>query len=109
MDKISDKKVTKWPPFSKVKIIDTINKYNNSLTLELNKLFWRHLKKIVKNKEYLKKLTNITNTCIDLGHWPSHFKISTTIIIPKLNKALYNSTKSFHLIVLLNMTGKLFE
>jgi len=33
----------------------------------------------------------------------------TTIIISKLNKASYDFTKSFHPIVLLNMTRKLFE
>jgi len=32
-----------------------------------------------------------------------------TIIIPKPNKALYNSLKFFYLIVLLNTLGKLFE
>jgi len=35
--------------------------------------------------------------------------MSTTIIIPKLNKMSYDSTKLFHPIVLLNITGKLFK
>ena len=35
--------------------------------------------------------------------------MSMTIIIPKPNKTLYNSPKSFHPIVLLNMIEKLFE
>jgi len=55
------------------------------------------------------KLIDITNTCIDLGHWPSHFETLTTIIITKPNKTSYDSTKSFCPIVLLNTTGKLFE
>jgi len=92
-----------------VEIIDAINKYNNSLTPGLDKLSWRHLKKIIKNKEYINKLTNITNTYIDLGYWPSHFKTSTTIIISKLKKISFDSTKSFYPIVLLDMTGKFFE
>ena len=33
----------------------------------------------------------------------------TTIIIPKSNKISYDSTKLFHIIILLNTTGKLFE
>ena len=93
----------------KAEIINVINKYNNSSTLGPDKLFWRHLKKIIKNKECISKLIDIANTCIKLGHWPSHFKMSTTITISKPNKALYDSTKSFHPIVLLNMTRKLFE
>ena len=79
------------------------------MTLGLDKLSWRHLKKIVKNKECIDKLINITNACIDLSYWPSHFKTLTTVIIPKPNKASYDSTKSFCPIVLLNTTGKLFE
>ena len=79
------------------------------LTPGPNKLSWRHIKKIVKNKECIMKLIDITNTYIDLGHWPSHFKISTIVIIPKHNKASYNSSKLFHPIMLLNMIRKLFN
>ena len=104
-----NKEVMVWASFSKAELINAIEKCNNSLTLELDKLFWKHLKKFVKNKEYIDKLIDIANICIDLGYWPSHFKISTTIIISKPNKALYDSTKSFHPIVLLNTTGNLFE
>ena len=98
-----------WASFSKAELINAIDKYNNSFTSGLDKLFWRHLKKIVKNKECINKLINIANTCIDLDHWLSHFKTSTTIIIPKPNKTSYDSTKLFCSIVLLNTTGKLLE
>jgi len=68
LDGISDKEVIRWPPFLKAEIINVINKYNNSSTLGPDKLFWRHLKKIIKNKEYISKLINIANTCIKLGY-----------------------------------------
>ena len=55
------------------------------------------------------KFINIVNACINLGLWPSHFKMSTIVIISKLNKLLYNFSKSFCLIVLLNTLSKLFE
>ena len=109
LKEISDKKVTSLVSFSKAKLIDVINRYNNFLTLELDKLFWRYLKKIVKNEECINELINITNVCINLCHWLSHFKTSTTIILFKPNKTSYDSTKSFCLIVLLNTTRKLFE
>ena len=64
---------------------------------------------IIRNKECSSKLINITNACIDLSHWPSHFKMSTMIIISKPNKLSYNSPKSFCPIVLLNKLGKLFK
>jgi len=38
-----------------------------------------------------------------------HFKRSLSIIIPKPNKSLYDSPKSFWPIVLLNTIGKLIE
>ena len=44
-----------------------------------------------------------------MGHWLSHFKTSTTIIISKPNKSVYDSPKLYQPIVLLNMIGKLFE
>ena len=78
-----DKEVIVWASFSKAKLISAIEKCNNSLTLEPDKLFWRYLKKIVKNEECIDKLIDIANGYIDLGYWPSHFKILTTIIILK--------------------------
>jgi len=38
-----------------------------------------------------------------------HFKTSTTIVIPKPNKELYNTPKAYQSIVLLNTISKLFE
>ena len=72
-----------------------------------DKLLWRHLKIVLKDKTCLRNIIAITNTCIKLGHWLSHFKISLTIVISKPNKASYNLSKSFRPIVLLNTLGKL--
>ena len=46
---------------------------------------------------------------INLEYWPNYFKCLFTIIIPKPNKSSYDHVKMFHLIVLLNMLGKLIE
>jgi len=51
----------------------------------------------------------MANACINLGYWLLHFKISNMIVIPKPNKKLYNSPKSFRPIVLLNTIDKLIE
>jgi len=56
---------------------------------------------------YLNIFVNITNTCINLGHWALHFKMLLSIIISKPNKASYNLPKIFCSIVLLNMLEKL--
>ena len=98
-----------WNPFSEEKFTSTLTKCNNLSTSGPNKLVWRHLKHILKNLTYLKNIINIANMYLELGYWPSHFKMSTTIVIPKLNKLLYNSSKSFRPIILLNILGKLIE
>ena len=94
MEEISNKETTMWVPFSKKKLFNTIKNCNNSLTSGLDKLSWRHLKEIIKNKEYTHRLIDIANACINLGYWPSHFKTLSTVIIPKPNKASYDSPHS---------------
>lgn len=84
-------------------------KCNNSSTLGSNKLSWRHLKIIVKDSMCLRNIINIADVCFELEYWLSHFKTSTSIIIPKPNKELDNSPKAFRPIVLLNIIGKLIE
>ena len=70
---------------------------------------WHHWKFIIKNDDCLSKIINIADACINLGYWPNYFKISTTVIIPKLNKTSYDNPKAFHPIILLNTLGKLIE
>ena len=70
---------------------------------------WSHVKSIIRNKDCICKFIDIANSYINLGHWLSHFKTSTTVVIPKPNKASFNSPKSYHSIVLLNTIRKLFE
>ena len=98
-----------WNLFSEEEFTSTLTKCNNLSILGPDKLAWRHLKHILKDSTCLKNIINIANTCLELGYWLSHFKMSTTIIIPKPNKLSYDSPKSFRPIVLLNTLGKLIE
>jgi len=86
-----------------------IEKYNNLSAPGPNKLMWSYIKSIIRNKDYISKFIDITNACIDLGHWLSHFKTSLTVVISKSNKTSFDSPKLYHSIVLLNTIGKLFE
>jgi len=95
--------------FLEEEFTSTIAKCNILFTSSPDKLVWKHLKYILKDKSCLKNIINITNACIEIGYWLSHFKMLTTIIIPKPKKALYDSPKVFELIVLLNTLGKLIE
>ena len=84
-----------WNPFSKQELINAIEKCNNLSAPDLDELTWSHIKSIIRNKDYIFKLIDIVNACIDLGHWLSHFKTSTMIVIPKPNKSTYDSSKSY--------------
>jgi len=70
---------------------------------------WNHLKKIVSNLKYITNIVNIANACINLSHWSLYFKKFTFIIVLKPNRSLYNSSKVFWPIVLLNMSCKLIR
>ena len=109
LDKIADKPSLPWPAFSKEEFRQAIINCNNSSAPELDKLSWSHFKIILKDNDYLNIIISITNTYIELGYWPSHFKRSTMIVIPKLNKKSYNLLKVFRPIVLLNTVGKLIK
>ena len=105
LEEILFKEVMTWASFSKEELLHAIKKCNNSSSSRPDKLSWRYL----KNNNCISKLIDIINTCIELDHWPNHFKMSTTVIIPKPNKFSYNSPKSFCPIVLFNTLGKLFK
>ena len=109
LNKVESKHCQVWNPFSRYKFESAIHKCSDFFALGPDKMSWRHCKLIIKNDDCLSKIINIADACINLGHWPKYFKISTTIVIPKLNKTLYNSPKAFRPIVLLNTLGKLVE
>ena len=109
LDKIADKPSLPWLAFSKEEFRQAIINCNNSSTPESDKLSWSHLKIILKDDDCLNIIINITNVCIELEYWPSHFKRSIMIVIPKPNKKSYNLPKAFRPIVFLNTVGKLIK
>jgi hypothetical protein len=64
---------------------------------------------IVRDSNTSRLFLWLANTCLQSGHWPAKFKASTTVVIPKPGKPLYDTPKAFRLIVLLNTLGKMFE
>ena len=109
LNEVERKPCQVWDPFSKFEFLFMILKYSDSSAPGPDKMSWRHWKIIIKNDECLSKIINITNACINLGHWPKYFKSSTTVVIPKPNKMAYDNPKAFQPIVLLNTLGKLVE
>ena len=86
LNEVDNKLLSSWNLFSKGEFMRAIANYNNFYMPGLDKLLWSHLKTILKDDRYLSNIIRIANTCINLGYWSSHFKRSTIIVIPKLNK-----------------------
>ena len=98
-----------WHSFLKEEFKNAISKCNNFSASSPDKISWKILKRVINIDDYLVSIVNIANAYINLEHWPLHFKLSTSIIILKPNKSLYNSSKSFCPIILLNTLSKLIE
>ena len=109
LNEIERKPRQSWSSFSSHEFKSAILKCTDSSAPGPNKMSWCHWKLIFTNDDCLSKIINITDTCINLGHWPEYFKISTTVIIPKPNKQSHDNLKAFCPIVLLNILGKLIE
>ena len=109
LNEIDNKSTSLWKPFSKLEFMNAINKCNNSSASGPDKITWHHLKHVLKQEECLLNIINITNVCINLGHWLNYFKCSLTVIIPKPNKPKYDHLKAFRPIVLLSTLGKLIK
>ena len=109
LEELPNKPTTSQKSFSEDEFRSAISKCNNVLTPGPDKLSQRHIKRIAQNNLCFQNIINIVDAYIDLGHWPSYFKMSLFIIISKPNKTSYNSTKVFRPIVLLNMLDKLIE
>jgi len=95
LNEVEHKPCQTWPPFSRFEFESAICKCVDSSAPGPDKISWRHWKFIIKNDECLSKIINIADACINLGHWPKYFKISTTVVIPKPNKTSYDNPKAF--------------
>jgi len=109
LNEIDHKPSQIWMLFSRYEFESAIHKCSDNSAPGPDKMSWCHWKLIIKDRDCLSKIINIANACINLGHWPKHFKISTIVIIPKPSKPSYNNPKAFRPIVLLNTLGKLIE
>ncbi|KAF8631380.1 hypothetical protein AX17_005128 [Amanita inopinata Kibby_2008] len=71
---------------SKMEICDALALCSNVSTPGPDHLTWYHLKHLINDEEFLQNITCLYNDILDEGIWPSVFKESFSIIIPKPNK-----------------------
>jgi hypothetical protein len=108
-DKWESPSIRAWVAYSASELSDALTGTLNRSAPGADHIMWCHLKCIVRDSYASRLFLWLANACLQSGHWPAEFKASTTVVIPKPGKPLYDTPKSFHLIVLLNTLGKMFE
>ena len=96
-----------FPPISQKEIWDALRPMANSLAPGPDHVTWRHVKLTLTIPEMDVALMTLYNKVCFTGTWPTHFKESTSVIIPKPNKPDYTIPKAYRPIALLNTLGKL--
>ncbi|KAF8634021.1 hypothetical protein AX14_010691 [Amanita brunnescens Koide BX004] len=96
-----------FPEFSCQEIHDAIALTSNASAPGPDRITWEILKMAFQVHNAPEGLCHLFNQIRVSGVWPSWFKQSTCVIIPKPNKPRYNVPKAFRPISLLNTIGKL--
>ena len=99
--------VRSFPPISQKEIWDALRPTTNSSAPGPDHVTWRHLKLALTLPETDVSLMALYNKVCFTGSWPTHFKESMSVIIPKPNKPDYTIPKAYRPIALLNTLGKL--
>jgi hypothetical protein len=108
-DKWESPSIRAWVPHPAAELLDALTGTSNRSAPGPDHITWRHLKCIVCDRYASRLFLWLANACLQSSHWPAEFKASTTVVIPKPGKPLYDTPKSFRLIVLLNTLAKMFE
>ncbi|KAF8628968.1 hypothetical protein AX17_005880 [Amanita inopinata Kibby_2008] len=93
---------------SKTEIQDALSLCSNVSAPGPDRLTWYHLKHLANDASFLHSIAALYNDILDMGTWPSAFKESFSVIVPKPNKPHHDTAKMYRPIALLNMLSKLF-
>ncbi|KAF8651892.1 hypothetical protein AX14_008450 [Amanita brunnescens Koide BX004] len=96
-----------FPEFSCQEVRDAVALTGNGSAPGPDRITWELLKMAFQVNGAPEGLCHLFNQIRSSGIWPSWFKQSTCVIIPKPNKPRYNIPKAFRPISLLNTIGKL--
>ncbi|KAF8667766.1 hypothetical protein AX14_006299, partial [Amanita brunnescens Koide BX004] len=107
IDKIPQRPERSFPLISLKELWDALRPTTNSSAPGPDHVTWRHLKLALSIPDTDAALVRLYNNVCREGVWPSHFKDSDSVIIPKPNKPDYTIPKAYRPIALLNTMGKL--
>ena len=107
LDSLPQEPIHNWLPISQQEIVDMLKLTSNASAPGPDEITWYHIKQIYSLEGVSDALVYLFNNICDSGIWPSWFKASTSVIIPKPKKTDYSIPKSYRPIALLNTLGKL--
>ena len=107
IEKIPQRPVRDFPLISLKEIWDALRPTANSSAPGPDHVTWHHLKLALTLPDTDIALARLFNNVCREGTWPSYFKDSQSVIIPKPNKPDYSVPKAYRPIALLNTLGKL--
>lgn len=106
-DSVPQEPAHSWLPISQQEIVDMLKLTSNASAPGPDEITWFHIKQIYSMEGVPDALIYLFNNICDSGVWPSWFKASTSVIIPKPKKTDYSVPKLYRPIALLNTLGKL--
>ncbi|KAF8674800.1 hypothetical protein AX14_005246 [Amanita brunnescens Koide BX004] len=107
IDEIPQRPLRDFPLISLKEVWDALRPTTNSSAPGADHVTWRHLKLALSFPDTDASLVRLFNNICHEGVWPSYFKDSQSVIIPKPNKPDYSIPKAYRPIALLNTIGKL--
>ncbi|KAJ3568088.1 hypothetical protein NP233_g5944 [Leucocoprinus birnbaumii] len=109
LDQLDPSREQDWLLFSQKEMMDTLLACLSQSAPGLDHITWSYLKRTLPIEDVTEKFLAIADACMKVGYWPSHFKESVLVIIPKLGKPTCLTPKLFRPIALLNTLGKLIK
>ncbi|KAF8703071.1 hypothetical protein AX14_014237 [Amanita brunnescens Koide BX004] len=107
LDQLEPMPARDFPRFSEQELRDALGLTGSNSAPGPDRITWEILKMALDVNGAIKGLCHLFNSIRATGTWPSWFKASMCVIIPKPNKPKYNIPKAFRPISLLNTMGKL--
>ncbi|KAF8660768.1 hypothetical protein AX14_007331 [Amanita brunnescens Koide BX004] len=107
LNEIPQLETRSFPPISQKEIWDALRPTKNSSAPGPDHVTWRHVKLALAFPDVDAALATLFNKICFTGSWPTHFKDSISVIIPKPGKPDYSIPKAYRPIALLNTLGKL--
>ena len=95
LEELPSREARPWLEFSMAELRDVLEPTSNCSAPGLDHLTWKHVKMILSDVTSGHVILEIANACFRTGHWPSHFKKSCLVIIPKLGKPDYATPNRF--------------